>query len=105
MKTPKKYPSYEEILSMKEADAQKIFLERHTVDLKSLLEEMIDHEEKTGSLAKTIRGEIKPEEQMILNVFDKTKSKEVAELFNKIDNSLADSEMTRKHYDYEIVQC
>jgi hypothetical protein len=85
------YPSYEEILEMEEAEAQKIFLERHTADLKTLLEEMIDHEERTGSFAKTARGEIKPAEQMILNVFNKTKSKEIFELFSKIDNALTDS--------------
>ena len=88
----KKYPSYEEILKMKEDLAQKVFLERHTADLKSLLAEMIDHEERTGSFAKTARGEIKPAEQMILNVFSKEKSKEITDLFDKIDNALTDSE-------------
>ncbi|MCA9392500.1 hypothetical protein KC614_04890, partial [candidate division WWE3 bacterium] len=88
----KKYPSYKEILKMDEKQAKKIFLERHTVDMESLLEEMIDHEEEMGSFKKTARGEIKPAEQMILNVFNKEKSSEIIDLFKKIDNALKDSE-------------
>jgi len=84
------YPTYEKILEMTKDKSQKIFFERYSTDLRVLLEEMINHEEKTGTFAKTAKGKIKPEIQIILNVFDKEKSKETVSYFDKIDRLLAD---------------
>ncbi|MDD4902698.1 MAG: hypothetical protein PHE24_06205 [Patescibacteria group bacterium] len=85
---PKKYPVYEEILNMGENEARKFIIERKVADLESLLEEMISHEEKNPSFTKTDKEKLKPAAQAMLNVFNRKKSKELVELFNKVDKTL-----------------
>jgi len=78
-----KFPTYDEMLEMgNEEEFKACLLLRTELNLRpELLEEMIDHEKRTQGLEKTTAGkDIPATQRMILDVFDRDKSKETVRL-------------------------
>jgi len=95
--TDQTFPSYDEMLKMGEEDFQEVLLLRtETPYREKLLEEMLEHEKKNGSFAKTATGEISDTQKLILGVFDEDKSVESISLLHRA------SEQANKHGGDEI---
>ena len=80
----KKDPTYDEMLKLSEKEFQQWLLIRNETDREKLLAEMIDHEERTGSFSKTAKKEITKQEQLVLDVFNREKSREVIKWLEKL---------------------
>lgn len=79
-RTGKQTPTYEEMLSLNQDEFQTwMIIRTQKENREALLNEMIEHEEETGSFAKTLKPTHKPHEKLIVDVFKKEKSKEVVE--------------------------
>lgn len=103
-KTNKRMPTYEEMLKMDEDELQTWTLYRVQKDNREkLLEEMIAHEEKTGSLRKTIRKEITTGEQAVLNVFDRNKSSGAVDALGKLGEIIIDEDKEEKDFVMEAI--
>lgn len=85
-------PTYDQMLKMNEEDFKKSLILRSETDRVKLLEEMIDHEERTGSFRKTAKEEISGSGQAVLDVFDRDKSSRIARTFEKVKEVLTESE-------------
>ncbi|MDP2691807.1 MAG: hypothetical protein Q8O95_05395 [bacterium] len=96
----KVFLTYEEILQLEEEEAKELFLERHTLDLKGLLEEMIDHEEKYQTLRNSDKSPLTSVKQFFLDFFDRTKyvrkMKQNYTLEKYTDSNLLDDAMFMK---------
>ena len=98
-KTGKQMPTYEERLKMDKDEMRTWTLYRvQKENREKLLEEMIAHEEKTGSLRKTVRKEITEGEQAVLNVFDREKSSGTVNALNKMGEILLEDDKEEKDF-------
>jgi hypothetical protein len=103
-RTGNKMPTYEEMLKMKEDELQTWMLYRVQKENRGeLLEEMIAHEEKTGSLRKTVRKEITEGEQAVLNVFDREKSAGIVKFLGKMGEILLEYHKEEKDFVMEAI--
>ncbi len=93
MLTEEMTPKYGQMLSMPEEDFKKLLLVRlEHPHRQKLLGEMIEHEERTHSAEKTMLGkEINQTTRMVLDVFNREKSKEIVELLEKTRMTLAET--------------
>jgi hypothetical protein len=91
-------PTYDEMLKLNEKEFQQWLLIRNETDRKNLLMEMIDHEERTGGLRKTIRKEITPGEQAVLNVFSKEKSAETISALGKLGEIVLEEDKEQQDF-------
>jgi len=77
-KSGKKMPTYEEMLGLnKEEFLSWVLFRIIGLNREKLLEEMVEHEDKTGSFAKTGREDDPAHIKFILDAFKNSKSKEV----------------------------
>lgn len=83
-------PTYEAMLKMNDEDFRKWLLIRvEEPNKEELLVEMIAHEEKTSSFAKSARREVTPAQQAMLDVFNRNESVVLTKAFddtNKLTN-------------------
>ena len=84
--------TYDEMLKLGDEDFKNLISLREECNRAKLLEEMVDHEERTGSFRKTARKEISGPEQAVLDVFYKDKSTKTVELFDKVKNTIAEND-------------
>lgn len=78
--------SYEKILKLKRSDFEKVFTARLNHDRTNLLQEMIDHEDKTYSFAKSYKEEnTKGYGALAYNVFVRDKSLHTTDVLDKLD--------------------
>lgn len=81
--------NYEEMLKMDAESFRDLIVKRvEVVHREKLLEEMIEHEGKTGSFQQTVTREITPEEQVVFNIFIKDKSAEAVSFLSRMKNLL-----------------
>lgn len=79
----KEKPVYEQILQMDKDEFQTWMLMRiQAPEQDSLLKEMIGHEEKTGSFAKTFREDDPDYYKLFIDLFNKDKSESVKKVLN-----------------------
>jgi len=98
-RTGKQMQTYEEMLKMNENELRTWTLYRiQKENREKLLEEMIAHEEKTGSLRKTVRKEITSGEQTVLNVFDREKSSGTVNALGKMGEILLEDDKEEKDF-------
>ena len=96
MKTSSENPTYDQMLKLDEKEFQQWLLLRNETDREKLLSEMIDHEERTGSLKKTARKDITHGQQHVLNIFDKEKSSETIKYFKKLEEIMLEDDKEYK---------
>lgn len=85
----KERPTYEEILQMdKDALQTWILMRIQKPEQEKLLEEMIEHEEKTGSFGKTFREDDPPFYKLFTGLFRRTTSKKIKEMLEHMDQTL-----------------
>ncbi|MFA5935800.1 MAG: hypothetical protein WC787_03030 [Patescibacteria group bacterium] len=83
-----KLPSYVEILKMeKEPFTEWIIARSQDTYRKGLLEEMIEHEERTGSFKNSARKELDPVDQLVFDIFDRQKSEETIRVLEGVENA------------------
>lgn len=82
--------TYDEMLKLDEKDFQNLLCVRNEYNREKLLEEMIKHEEGTGSFRKTAKEEVSGGEQALLDVFDGKKSTKIVETFEKVKKVLTE---------------
>jgi len=85
--------TYVQMLELEdEAEFKKLLMQRLRLapeERERLLEEMIDHETRTKSAEKTMSGkEITPQVRLVLNVFNRERSSEVADFLAKFKTVL-----------------
>jgi hypothetical protein len=99
-RTGRSRPTYEEILELDEDEFKAwMFVMGEGENQEQTLKEMIEHETKTGSFAKTAKTDIPPQEQVILNVFDKDKSAETIKVLRDLDKAVKEiNEDEEKEY-------
>lgn len=87
-------PTYDEMLEMDEEKCGEwILLRTEKPNREKLIEEMIDHEERTKSFEKTMAGkEITGEQRMVLDIFDRMKSLSTIQLLSKLEETLEGEE-------------
>lgn len=79
-------PTYPEMLDLNEEDFKQWLVMRSSAENReSLLEEMVDHEERTHSFRRTAKKELNEGQILALSLFDRNKSKQAMELFNKLN--------------------
>ncbi len=84
-------PSYEEMIMMTKEEVGMWTVIRVDGRFRdALLQEMIEHEEKTGSFRGTKTSAIGWEGELLLNLFNRTKSAEIAALLEKTKRVLVD---------------
>jgi len=85
-RTGRELPTYEELLELDEDEFKAwMFVKAEGDYQEQTLKEMIKHESKTGSFAKTGRENDPPQVKMIVDVFNKEKSAEVVEALKNLD--------------------
>ncbi|MBU1132154.1 hypothetical protein KKC32_02830 [Patescibacteria group bacterium] len=104
----KKMMSYEEMLNLSSEDAfQEILILKAEFDRKNLLQEMIEHEEKTNTIKDELLNDVKRGKQIsaesiaLRMVFDKNESAEIVSIFDKVKKRLKHLEKTD---DTDLVQ-
>lgn len=102
-RTGRSRPTYEEMLEL-DIDEFKawLFVKGEGDNQEKTLEEMIEHESRTSSFAKTAKADIPPQEQLILNVFDKNKSAETIKALRNLDK--AANELIKDEENGDIVK-
>lgn len=87
-RTGKKSPTYEEILELDKDEFKAWIFVRSAPDFQDeLIKEMLDHEEKTGSFTKTGRNDDGPFTKLILDVFNRARSKEVVDVLRRMSET------------------
>jgi pantothenate kinase len=84
--------TYDEMLDLSQEDFRNLLLIRDEYNRTDLLEEMIDHEERTGSFKKTAKAGTSGAEQAILDIFDRQKGAHIIETFKKVKNALTEGD-------------
>ncbi len=85
--------TYDEMLELDEEDFKNLLAIRDEYSRVKLLEEMIEHEERTCSFRKTAAGkEVSGSAQAILDVFDKQKSPHIVQAFGTLKSALTEEE-------------
>lgn len=84
-RTGRSRPTYNEMLELDEDEFKAwLFVKAESDNQEELLQEMIEHEEDTGSFAKTSKPNGTEFEQVILDLFKREKSDEVAGILRKL---------------------
>lgn len=97
-RTGKDMPTYDEMLGFEESKFQSWILFRTSEDIrKDLLDEMIDHEERTKSFHRTATGNESPIEQLVLDAFKKEDSEEIINTINNLDKVAKETGYEEEH--------
>ena len=84
--------TYDEMLKLDPEDFKYLLAIRDEYNRVKLLEEMIEHEERTDSFRKTAAGkEVSGSAQAILDVFDRQKGPYIIQTFGKVKKALVGS--------------
>lgn len=87
-RTNKKSPTYEEMLTLDKDEFKSWIFLRSTPDFQDeLIKEMLDHEEKTGSFTKTAKKDDTLFTKLILDVFNRERSKEVIDVLRRMSET------------------
>lgn len=87
-RTGRETPTYDEMLNLDKDEFKAWIFVRSAPDFQDeLIKEMLDHEEKTGSFTKTGRNDDGPFTKLILDVFNRARSKKVVDVLRRMSET------------------
>lgn len=87
-RTGKKNPTYDEMLKLDKDEFKAwLFVMKEPDHQKEMLAEMIDHEERTGSFAKSKKESDTDFTKLIFDVFNRDRSKEVVDVLKRLSST------------------